>query len=499
MPSQNPNERGNLREKAVKALGWSAGQTIGSIGIQVATIIVLSRILSPGEVGVVATGMAFIAILTIFVELGVGPALIQRQFVDRAHIGTALCLSLVLGAVLATALYFSAAWLARLVKIDEIAWVLPFLSTIIVIQPLAGVLESLAKRELRFQRVATVNFLAMALGYCGLSVACALAGLGFWSLVAGYIAQVTLRFAFLMALSRQYWVLAFSKKALSDILSFGASFSIVRLSYMSANRLDRALLGSLLGAEAVGLYSRAQQLVELGSTVVGQPLGAVLFPIMARTQEDKTKLARAFRSSLTVVGLWALPATLMIIVGSKPLIPLVLGEHWSGLVSPLQILALGTFLRSFDGTAAALARAVAKVRERAAIQVLYAILVLSSVATLYKWGLDAVVFGVLGAMIINWLLMAMLSAKILGRSMLWVLAPIVPGLAVTLFLASLIGVSYLVLGSLAFSATGFVTYAILSGFLLLALCLLAPERIMTRDIVEIRSALIIKLLPRRSR
>jgi len=490
VPNAQPK---GFHRKAAKGIGWSTGQTIGNITVRILTIVVISRILSPAEVGIVAASMAIISVIALIAQMGVGAALIQRETVSFDHFGTALVMTIVSGLAFAGAVYALAPWLAGLLAIAEAEAALQFLAVIIIVQSVTLVFESLAMRELQFGKVATADFLAMAIGFGAVSIACALAGLGLWSLVAGQIGRVVVKLALVIVLIRPSWRMTVTRKALGDILSFGALFSIDRVAEVSASRLDRSVLGAVLGPEAVGLYTRAQQLLEIAAVATTRPLDIVLFPIMSRVQDSRDKLERGFTSAVALIGAVTLPATLLIVLASKPWIPLILGAHWSGLVPPLQILVLGLFLRSYDWATAVLARSAGRVRERALIQLLYVVLVLGSVALLSPWGLKAVAVGVVASMAVNAVVMTHLIARILGRPILGLIAHLGSALMVTALLGGLFYALYLLLGTWILGAEGTLLFAMITLLSLVGILVLAPKILLTKDLLKVRTGLLAKL------
>ena len=489
-------ENKGLRAKVIRGLGWSTGQTVGSLSIQVVTIVVLSRILSPTEVGIVAAAMGVIYVLMTLGYLGTGAAIIQRQEIGREHIGTALLLNLAVAMVLIALVFLVAPWLEKLLGIDQVEEVLLVLAILILGHAWMTLLESLATRDLRFRLVATVDFAATTVGYCGLSIACALLGFGLWSLVAGHLGRVLLKAIVLAFVFRRRLSLAVSRSALSDLLHFGLSFTLGKGASDITSNLDRTVIGGLLGADIAGLYARSRQVLQLGNSLALRPIDIVLFPAMSKVQKDPAKLQRAFYSASMLISLMTLPAVVVVILISDPLVPFILGEQWTGIVLPMQILSLSIFLSAATWLGIMLARSVGQVRSPAVIQVITSILVFCAIGVAYPGGLEAICWGLLVVKLIGLVLTANVVGRVLGIGFRKMLVPVVPGLMVAGSFAAFWWVYTAILGSWAQSVPGATVYIVLVGLTFCLVLLLVPGTVLTRDLMEIRASLLGRILGR---
>lgn len=481
---------GGLRARIAESVGWTTTQTVVGIGVQILTVIVLSHLLTPSEVGIVAASLGAVNVLLIVAQLGAGPAIIQRAELDSTHIGAAVILNLIAGGTIFVGLLALAPWLSSLTGIKEMAAVLPVLSIMVFLRPLGLLFDALAKRDLQFRALAVVGLTSSVFGYSAVSIGCALAGFGYWSLVVGTIAQASVLLIILGAWYRHRLTFRLSRQSLRDILGYGIPFTVARGAQEVTINLDRTLVGTFLGADAAGLYARCRQLLHMATTALIQPIESVLFPAMSQVQRDVKKLARGYYSILSLVSLLSLPMALVILVVSDPLVPIVLGSHWSGITEPMRILSFSVFLLAFDGAAAVLARSVGRVRERAVIQVVLAVFVLSAVAVLYRWGIEGICVGILAALLINAVAMAGLTAKALGVPLWRTLVPVLPGAVVTLGLGAAYWACFRILepsGIIeALLAFGFV---VVVGLVLGGVLLFTPRLVLTPDLLEIRARL----------
>ena len=135
------------------------------------------------------------------------------------------------------------------------------------------------------------------------------------------------------------------RAALWHLLVFSGGLTLRRFGHQLSQGLDNIVVGRWLGAEALGLYGRAYQLVSMPPATLGKAMGAVMFPVLSRVQDDRPRLAAAYRRSTAVIALLAIPAAAAVIVLAPELITVMLGADWLGVIVPLQILAPGIFFR----------------------------------------------------------------------------------------------------------------------------------------------------------
>jgi O-antigen/teichoic acid export membrane protein len=217
-----------------------------------------------------------------------------------------------------------------------------------------------------------------------------------------------------------------------ELMDYGVGQSAARLAWIIANQADNLVVGRSLGAVALGLYSRAYQLMAVPCTLPGNVLDKVLFPTMARVQDDPPRLASAYLQGTAFVALVTLPAGVVMAVLAPEIVATVFGPRWEGLVPPFQVLALGMMFRTSFRMSDSLSRATGRVYRRAWRQVLYAGLVFLGAWVGRYYGLTGVAVGVLGALFVNYLVMAQLSLSVIHISWLQFVRSQLPALWLTI-------------------------------------------------------------------
>jgi PST family polysaccharide transporter len=355
--------------------------------------------------------------------MGMGPALVQRQDLTQAHIRTGFSSSLLLGGLFALILYLTSPYIAAFFGMPELNEVLDVVALIFVVDSFSVVSLSLLQRRMRMRLYAISDVISYGLGYGVVGIALAASGYGIWALVYGRLAQSVFK-AILASYFEPHSVIPYwNQEAFRDLISFGGGYTIAKIANYVALQGDYLVVGKWLGADALGYYSRAYQIIGAPSALIGGSLDTALFPAMSSVQKDKKKLQNAFLRSVELIALVSLPATVLIIINAPEIVLILLGENWTQAIIPLQILGAGLLLRMSYKVSDSLARALGVVYKRAWRQIVYAAAVFSGAYLGSFWGINGVAIGVTVAIFLNFILMAHLGlsqlnigwARFLGR------------------------------------------------------------------------------------
>ena len=202
--------------------------------------------------------------------------------------------------------------------------------------------------------------------------------------------------------------------ACRDLANFGGGFTLTRVCNYFALQGDNLVVGHGLGAEALGLYSRAYSLMNNCVALFAKVLDEVLFAALSRMQDDATRMRQAYERSVRVLTLLVLPVSAVLVVLAPEIVRLLLGAQWSGAIEPFRVFAGAIILRSGYKISISVARAQGAVYALAWRQAVYGILTLVLAWLGLRGGLRGVAWGVTVAMAANHLLLAQLSLKLLG-------------------------------------------------------------------------------------
>jgi O-antigen/teichoic acid export membrane protein len=427
---------GGLTERTVAGLAWTFLAMGAQASMQIIALLLLARLLSPSKFGVFAAALVVAGFCTIFSELGVGPAIVQRPTLEPRHIRVGFTLSLILSVATGGLVWITAPGIAWFFQMPELLGVVRAIAIGFPMQGLSVVAHALAQRQLRFRWLAGIDAMSFAAGFVIVAPVMAWFGLGVWSLVGAYLTQQLLRMVSLLLGQTHAKRPLLEIGAIRELFYFGGGFTLARVGNYLAGQGDNLIVGRWLGPQALGLYSHAYQLMASPAMLVGQVLDRVLFPAMALVQFEPQRLIRAYRSGVSACALIILPASVVIGIVANEIVLVLLGSAWLDVAVPLQILAFGMLFRTSYKLSDTVARATGAVYARAWRQGVFAGAVVLGSWIGQFWGLGGVAFGVLFAIVLNFALMAHLSLRLTGMHWSDFGRAHIPGIA----LAAVVGV-----------------------------------------------------------
>ena len=464
-----------LTARVISGSLWMFFGTGAQAAVQSLVLLVLARLVTPREFGVVTAALIVVGFTSIFSQLGVGPALVQRPALTSRHIRVGFTMSLLFSSILAALIFLGAARIANFFRIAELASVIRAISPLFICNGISVVAEALAQRELRFRLLASIELGAFAVSFVLVGIPLALAGYGLWALVGAYVTQSLLRTTALLRMQpHPKWPLM-DRRVAAGLLYFGNGFTIAKLGNYVAGQADNVIVGRWLGPQALGLYGQAYQLMTAPALLFGQVLDKVLFPAMAKVQFEPDRLRKAYRRGVALVALVTLPLSAILFVLAPELIFLLLGPKWSGVVVPFRILGVGMLFRTSYKLSDSVARATGAVYPRAWRQGLYAIAIVVGAWFGQPWGIGGVAVGVLFAIILNFVLMAELSLRLIGMTWREFLAVHITALPLTVACSSALWLLAETMRATSFSSPVILAASVCCAISIGAICLLRPR------------------------
>lgn len=407
------DQRG-LAKLSLVGMFWT-GLSMGALALaEVAALIVMARLLSPNDFGLYAAALVVIKFSAIFEGLGVAPAIVQRPALEERHLRVGFTLSLLLSLSVAALVWALAPAIADVLRLPDLPPIVRGGCLVFLCQGFYMVAQASAQRALRFRWLAGVDACAFAVGFVVAGPVLAWLGFGIWALISALVIQHFVRMVALLFGQPHAKRPLLERRAIGELLYFGGGFTLARICNYLAGQADKLVVGRWLGAETLGIYAVATQLMTAPAAIFGQILDRVLFPTMALVQQEPARLARAYRSGVAACALLVLPAGVILAIVAPELVLVLLGAGWEGVVVPLQILALGMLFRTSYKLSDSIARATGAVYARAWRQAAFAIAVTVGSLIGQLWGVAGVALGVVAAVTINFLLMAQLSLRLAG-------------------------------------------------------------------------------------
>lgn len=328
-------------QQILSGLGWSALATVVSVACQLVFMGVLSRLLDPAAFGLMAMAAIALRFAGFFSQLGFAQAIIQRERLSAQETTAAALMATAFGSVFYLAMIVGAPLFAAGFRAPELVPLIRVLGSSLLLSTLASLPLALLRRQARFKRVNAIEVFSYVVGYGGVGIACAMRGLGVWSLVAATLSQQALTLVLGFSSARYPFTWPVPRGAYSHFWSFGSRYSLIGfLEFLSAN-VETLFIGRVLGTVPLGLFNRASMLtnlpVELGVTAVNK----VLFPALSGMQSDRVRMADGFQMLLLTIGLFSSAMACGIAAAAPDLVGLLLGSKWSGIAPLVTVVALG--------------------------------------------------------------------------------------------------------------------------------------------------------------
>lgn len=327
-----------LRQQVLHGVSWNFTSRLGSQFFQVAFSVVLARLLSPKEFGVIGMLLVFTGFAQALADGGLSSALIYRQDATEIHQSTVFWMQVAAGAFLSLLFYCAAPAIAAFYEIPLLEPLSRLTAWTFIVQALGLVQSALLMKQFRFKAVA-----AATLGSTALSgvVAILLAnwGYGVWALAWQGLISISAMTVLLWILSGWRPRFVFSRAAARDMGSYG----IYLLGYGSLNYWLRngtnLLIGKSIGAHGLGIFSRAYTLMLLPLNNVSTVFGQVLFPALVQVQNDMPRFRQHYMLATRLIALVTFPLMVGVAALAEPLILLLLGRKWAEVIPILQILS----------------------------------------------------------------------------------------------------------------------------------------------------------------
>ncbi|MFT4610843.1 MAG: O-antigen/teichoic acid export membrane protein [Glaciecola sp.] len=332
-------------KSGIKGFTWMFFGNLFNKFSHILIIGILARLLTPQDFGILGIILIFVSFSDIFTQMGIGTAIVQKEDITKSHISLGYSLSVLIGVFVGIIFYFLAPYIGRFFNLEDLEGPIRFFSFFFPIKSMNSVSYALLQRDLKFDAWVKSSSISYFFGYGLTSITFALLGYGYWSLIYGQLAIMTVNTLVLMFYVTPTFSLIHSKKTYKDLLFFGSGFALDTYINFFADNIDNLIIGKVLGTSSLGLYSRAFQLFAIPASFFGSIYDKVLFPILSSTQSNKEKISSFYIFSISFCLLILIPLSLILLFNAELIITILLGSSWLEVKLPFQILVVGLFTR----------------------------------------------------------------------------------------------------------------------------------------------------------
>lgn len=332
-----------LKRRAFIATLWSGGDLIFRQGLQFAATIVLARLLTPADFGVVAMLALFTGVATVLMDGGFSVALIQRQDVDHADESTVFWCNLGIGAALALCLVVIAPAIAAFYGVPVLAPLTRVMALVVLFAALGAIHSTLLTKRLDFRTQAKAGVVAGLLSGAT-AIVMAWQGYGVWALAAQAVVMAASMSGLLWWLHPWRPALVFNRASVRKLFAFGGYHLGSSLLEVLYARLYTVLIGRQFGPRDLGFYSNAESAKQMPVGFSGNLLARVALPMFSEASRDTAVLQRGVQLSIRGMMLVHAPVMLGIAALAEPLVLVLFGGQWLPAVPILQVLCISGVL-----------------------------------------------------------------------------------------------------------------------------------------------------------
>ena len=333
----------SLKAKTVRGTIWSGIDSIAGQGITFLVGLVLARLLSPQEYGLIGYITIIVAILNSIVDSGFSNALIRKKDAGEIDYNTTFIFNLVLSLLMAGVMIVAAGPISRFFNEPALVPLIRVMSAIVVINAAAIVQRTTLTKRVDFKTQTKVSLIASATsGVVGIGMA--LSGMGVWSLVGQQLSRQLLNTVFLWIFNRWIPTLQFSWRSFRELFGFGWKLMVSGLIDTTWKEIYQLVIGKCYTTETLGQYTRGKQFSDIFSSNMTTIIQRVSYPVLSSVQDERTRLKEGYRKIIKVSMLLSFVLLFGLGAVAEPLLYVLIGGQWSEAARYLQIIVFSVCL-----------------------------------------------------------------------------------------------------------------------------------------------------------
>lgn len=332
----------SLKTSIIKGTMWSMGGHLVVLLLMFGTNIWLAHILSPEEFGQIGIVMFFILIANIFVEGGLGGALVRKPDVTEEDYSTVFVFNLLVSVLLFSLLLFSSNAIGNFYEDPHLVNFLDVTGSVLIINSFQLTQNAKLTKELKFKQRSIYKFIAVFVA-SAVGIIFAMNGFGVWSLVIIQILTALINTILLWVFEGFYLSFCFSKKSFKNLYAFGLNTSVASILSTAFDNIYQLVLGKYFSIAQTGYYYQAKRLQDVPGSLVNMVSQGVIFSSLAKLQESPRSFVKAYNKIALYFVVFLAFVSLFIFLYSKEIIFFLYGRKWEGAVFYMQLLTLASF------------------------------------------------------------------------------------------------------------------------------------------------------------
>ena len=325
-----------IKKQLVSGLLWNALEKFLLQGVTFFIGIILARLLSPSDFGLIGMLSVFLYIINAFVNSGLNSALVQKHNCSSLDYSTVFTVNLVIAITGAVILFFAAPSIANFYHEPLLTPITRVLGINVILSALNIVHRSQLTIKVDFKSLAKINVINTIVGGT-VGIVMAYTGFGVWSLVGQSMASTLSGMILLPIYSKWKPSIRFSKQSFHQLFGYGSKLLVTSIYSVIINNISTLFIGRTYSSKDLGFYTKANQTPNTVSNFIYGILGTVTFPVMSEIKEDKERMLRLYKKALYTTAMLVFPMMMLFCVLSKSFIVVALTEKWLPCLTMMQL------------------------------------------------------------------------------------------------------------------------------------------------------------------
>ena len=417
----------------IKNFIWRFAERCGAQGVSFIVSIVLARLLEPSVYGTIALVTVFTTILQVFVDSGLGTALIQKKDADDLDFSSVFYFNFTVCLVLYFGMFVSAPYIAKFYGDETLVPVIKVISLTLVISGVKNIQQAYVSRNMLFKRFffSTIGGTIVS-AFVGIFMA--YIGMGVWALVAQQLSNATIDTIILWVTVKWKPKRMFSWKRLKELLSYGWKLLVSALLETVYNNLRNLVIGKLYSSADLAYYNQGDKFPKLIVTNINTSIDSVLLPTMASAQDDSARVKNMTRRAIKTSTYIMAPLMIGLAFCANTIVELVLTEKWLPCVPFLQIFCITYMFYPVHTANLNAIKAMGKSDIFLKLEIIKKIVGMALLLSTMWFGVMAMAYSLLVSCVLNQIINSWPNKKLLNYGYLEQLKDILPGILLALFM-----------------------------------------------------------------
>ena len=404
------NCRNNFRNQLLSGLRWSGIAQLVQQSLQFLISAILARLLSPQDFGLLGMILVFVGFVSLFSDLGLGTALIQKTSLHHRHLNTVFWVNIVVGGLLTGLGIAFAPFIAEFYDEPLLLPLTRCISFTFFLGSIKVVHTTLFQKMMDFRWIALIEITSVL--FAGIvALFMAILGFGVWSLVGQTLTNMVIAVLMTWCLSSWRPTLSFDIGALREFLGFSLNLLGFSVFNYWARNFDNFLIGKLLGSSELGIYSRAYSLMLLPISQISRVVARVMFPVLSSIQQDIARCRQLYLRSTRTIALVTFPLMIGLLVIADHFILAIYGPKWYRVILILRVFCIEGMVQSVGGSVGWIYTSQGRTD------------------IMFKWGIGSGIIRMIAILLgLRWGIIGVATAYLIsGRVILWYPSWMIPG------------------------------------------------------------------------